>query len=131
MQTDFRRIVALLSSLALVVVGCSRYVEVPSTDYESIGPKDAKVHVVRTHDGQTIRVYDFEVTENAFVITAVSEENERVEIEPMTINFDDVESVERLGVNETTTTVVFILVGVAVAFVVFVIPWVDSWHPTD
>ena len=111
-----QRFVVLICSVSLVLAGCSGTTDLSSTDPASIDPDDGRVHVIKTRDGQTVRAYDFEVTDDSFVVTAISDENVRVEIEPMTIKFADVESVERVGVHGGRTAVALGLFVAAVGF---------------
>ena len=120
MNRPFRSAVAVVTSIAFLMAGCSRAVRVPDNKLAPSTEWKGLYRVTTTTDQFTTR--NFSITDSTLVITKLGGSDKHYGIArlPLTIPFTDVRSVEKLEHNTTNTTLVVLGALLLGAFIYFV-----------
>jgi hypothetical protein len=119
MRVGFQRTVTTVCCVSAAGVGCTKAVGVPRSEYDAVEQgQEVRIYL---RDGGLVRAWTFTVTEDAFMVTRILENNQVRKIDPMEIKFEEVESVERDEVSKTRTTLALVPVVAAVAVYIYMV----------
>jgi len=121
-------------SIAVLSISCTKTVQIPASQYESIDSDDSKYWRIRTTDGKLYSIKRFTVTDTAIVIQTLSESDassgqegafdhvDRPEL-PLTLPLEMVESVESVDISKLRTVGLFSIILVPVAIIIVGMAW--------
>jgi len=104
------------------VTGCTRAVDVPTSEWENVDEVTEGDYRIRTVDGRDYATGKFTKTDSTVVIFEVYRDGKRIAIDPVVLSLEEVDSVKKVQLWSTGTNIIVIstfvvAAGLAVALV--------------